>query len=78
VQREQSLSAAWASIGAGANAKKLDNVTAPTNSLMAAECDDDCLWNNLDVLNGTAMDAGRLGGAGLCMWLQYGTEQYTT
>lgn len=32
--------------------------TAPTNQLMAAECDEDCLWNNGYMLNGTAMDAG--------------------
>jgi hypothetical protein len=57
-QKEQSLSAAWASVGAGGSAKKLDNVTAPTNQLMAAECDEDCLWNDRNVLNGTAMDAG--------------------
>jgi hypothetical protein len=33
-------------------------VTVPTNQLMAAECDEDCLWNSRNVLNGTAMDAG--------------------
>jgi hypothetical protein len=58
LQREQSLSAAWASVGAGEGSKRLENVTAPTNQLMAAECDEDCLWNNRNVLNGTAMDAG--------------------
>lgn len=61
LQTEQSVSASWASLGSGVNAKKLDNVTAPTNQLTAAECNDDCLWNNRHVLNGTAMDAGRKG-----------------
>lgn len=57
-QKEQSLSAAWASIGSGSEAKRLANVTGPTNRLMSAECDEHCLFNNRDVLNGTAMDAG--------------------
>jgi hypothetical protein len=58
LQKEQSLGAAWASIGRGGDAKKVENITAPTNRLVSAECDEHCGFNNRDVLNGTAMDAG--------------------
>jgi hypothetical protein len=61
LQKEQSLGAAWASIGRGSDAKKLENITAPTNRLVSAECDENCGFNNRDVLNGTAMDAGLWG-----------------
>lgn len=50
---EQSLSAAWGSV----NGERVDNVTAPTNDLISAECDETCLWNDRSVVNGTAMDA---------------------
>lgn len=52
------MAIAWASVGAGAGAKRLANVTAPTNQLLGAECGEFCSWNNVNQILATAMDVG--------------------
>lgn len=58
LQKQQMLAVTWASVGSGAGAKRLANVTAPVNQLSGAECREYCAWNNNNQILATAMDVG--------------------
>lgn len=52
LQTEASLSSSWASV----NGRGYANITGPTNSMQASECDEHCNWNENSVFFGTAQD----------------------